>query len=146
MGKARQYGLIALVSFLAALGGVLVARQIVDGTPPVENRIHVFLHDELELDAGQEARIHALERRYAERRRALEAEMRDDNAQLAAAIRAEHGYGPGVGAAIDRSHHAMGELQKETLRHIFAMRAQLRPDQARRFDEVVVSALTAPEQ
>ena len=37
----------------------------------------------------------------------------------------------------------MGELQKETLAHIFAMRAVLRPDQAQKFDRVVVKALTA---
>jgi uncharacterized protein (DUF1786 family) len=68
--------------------------------------------------------------------------MRRDNALLAAAIRAEHGYGPQVSAAVDRSHHAMGELQKETLRHVFAMRNTLRPDQAKRFEEAIASALT----
>jgi hypothetical protein len=38
----------------------------------------------------------------------------------------------------------MGTLQKETLQHIFAMRAVLRPDQARQFDAAVVKALTEP--
>jgi hypothetical protein len=37
----------------------------------------------------------------------------------------------------------MGELQKQTLAHIFAMRAVLRPDQAAKFDRAVVEALTA---
>ncbi len=37
----------------------------------------------------------------------------------------------------------MGELQKETLAHIFAMRAILRPDQATAFDRAVVKSLTA---
>src|SRR3546814_8170022 len=46
-------------------------------------------------------------------------------------------------AEIDRSHAAMGELQKETLAHIFAMRAVLRPEQAEKFDQAVVKALTA---
>ena len=36
----------------------------------------------------------------------------------------------------------MGELQKETLAHIFAMRQILRPDQAAKFDQAVVKALT----
>jgi nickel and cobalt resistance protein CnrR len=36
----------------------------------------------------------------------------------------------------------MGELQKETMSHIFAMRAALRPDQAQKFDRAVVKALT----
>lgn len=36
----------------------------------------------------------------------------------------------------------MGELQKETLEHLFAMRAVLNPDQAKLFDSTVVKALT----
>lgn len=37
--------------------------------------------------------------------------------------------GPRVAAAVDRSHAAMGELQKATLAHIFDMRQLLRPGQ-----------------
>ena len=37
----------------------------------------------------------------------------------------------------------MGALQNETLAHIFAMRAVLRPDQQERFDRAVVETLTA---
>ena len=36
----------------------------------------------------------------------------------------------------------MGELQKATLAHIFAMRQLLRPDQTAQFDRAVVKALT----
>ncbi len=36
----------------------------------------------------------------------------------------------------------MGELQKATLAHIFAMRQVLRPDQTAEFDRAVVKALT----
>jgi hypothetical protein len=36
----------------------------------------------------------------------------------------------------------MGQLQKETLAHIFAMRALLRPEQAAKFDAAVTRALT----
>ena len=70
--------------------------------------------------------------------------MRVDNERLAKAITAEHGYGPQVGAAVDRSHHVMGQLQKETLQHIFTMRGVLRPDQAAEFDAAIVKALTQP--
>ena len=54
----------------------------------------------------------------------------------------EHGYGPQVTAAIDHTHKVMGEMQKETLEHLFAMRAVLRPDQAAKFDRSVTRALT----
>ena len=68
------------------------------------------------------------------------------NAELAAAIREEHGYGPRVTAAIERFHHAMGELQSETIRHVFAMREVLTPEQQAIFDTTVVDALTAEQQ
>lgn len=140
---ARRTWLLAAVVFLAALAGVLIGRGISDQRPEQPSALHEFLHDELDLDAGQLARIEGLEKQFAIRKRALELELRADNARLAAAIEAEHGYGPRVTAEIDRSHQAMGELQKETLSHIFAMRAVLRPDQAEKFDRAVVKALTA---
>jgi hypothetical protein len=131
------------VVFLAALAGVLIGRSLSQERPERASALHDLLHDELQLDRQQLAAIETLEQLYAARRQALEAELRADNARLATAIEAEHGYGPRVTAEIDRSHRAMGELQKETLSHIFAMRAVLRPDQARRFDQAVVKALTA---
>ncbi len=143
---AGRYALVALVAFLAALAAVLVARTWLAPTPRVESQVHALLHEQLTLDADQERRIHALEQGFAGRREAMEAEMRADNKRLAEAIAAEHGYGPRVAQAVDRSHHVMGDLQKETLQHVFAMRAVLRPDQAARFDAVIVKALTQPDQ
>lgn len=140
----KRYLLVALVAFAAALAAVLVARIWIAPPPRVESEVHALLHEKLTLDAAQEQRIHALEAAFAIRREALEAEMRADNARLAQAIAAEHGYGPKVGQAVDRTHHVMGALQKETLQHIFAMRAVLRPDQAAQFDAAVVKALTQP--
>lgn len=142
--SAGRYLLVALVAFAAALAAVLVARTWLAPTPRVESEVHALLHERLTLDPAQKARIHALEAAFAQRRAALEAEMRADNQRLADAIAAEHGYGPKVGAAVDRSHHVMGQLQKETLQHIFAMRGVLRPDQAAQFDAAIVKALTQP--
>lgn len=143
---ARRYLLVALVAFAAALAAVFVGRLWFVPPPRVESEVHALLHQRLTLDTGQEARIHALETGFAKRREALEADMRADNERLASAIVAEHGYGPKVAAAVDRSHQAMGQLQKETLQHIFAMRGVLRPDQAAQFDAAVVKALTQPAQ
>lgn len=140
---SRQFWLLAAVAFLAALAGVLIGRSISDRDLEQPNALHELLHEKLDLDQQQLARIEELEKQFAIRKRALELELRADNARLAAAIEAEHGYGPRVTAEIDRSHRAMGELQKETLSHIFAMRAVLRPEQAQKFDRAVVEALTA---
>lgn len=144
MRGVGRYGLVALVAFAAALAAVLVARVWITPEPRVESEVHSLIHERLKLDERQEQRIHALEAEFARRRAAMEAEMRADNARLAQAIAAEHGYGPKVSEAVDRSHHVMGMLQKETLKHIFAMRAVLRPDQAAQFDAAVVKVLTQP--
>ena len=143
MSSKLRLVVIGLVAFAAALGGVFAGRLIVQPERPSESKIHSVLHKQLKLDAAQHARIEAIEQRFAVRRKALELEMRAANAHLAEAIEAEHGYGPQVTAAIDHTHHVMGEMQKETLEHLFAMRAVLTPAQAGMFDRTVVKALTA---
>lgn len=135
--------LIAIIAFVAAVAGVWAGRELFPPPPSPGVELHSLLHDGLELDEAQQTKLQMLESHFTVRRRALELELRADNARLAAAIEAEHGNGPQVAAAVDRSHGAMGELQKETLNHMFAMRQILRPDQARTFDRAVVKALTA---
>ena len=138
----RWTAAITLIAFLAGIAGVFVGRALIPARQEA-SELHEVLHHQLKLDKTQEARLEALERQFAVRRRALELEMRAANARLADAIQAEHGNGPRVAAAVDASHVAMGKLQKETLAHIFAMRQILRPDQAEIFDRAVVKALTA---
>lgn len=138
----RRTLFVALIAFLAAIAGVGVGRLLLPAPKVRGTELHELLHHELKLDAGQQAKLDALEQRFKIRRQALELEMRADNARLADAIEAEHGNGPRVSAAVDSSHRAMGELQKETLAHIFAMRETLRSDQTAAFDRAVVKALT----
>ena len=146
MTSLRRTLLIATIVFAAAIAGVWVGQIVLAPKPAANSELHALLHDQLDLDAAQHAKLDALEAQFAVRRKALELEMRADNARLAAAIQAEHGYGPQVSSAIDHSHMAMGELQKETLEHVFAMRGLLRPDQAAKFDGAVVKALTADQK
>lgn len=145
MNERIRFALIILAAFGSAIGGVLIGRAWIVPNTPVETELHQLLHGDLRLDPDQERKIEAIEQQYAQRRKGLEQELRSDNAKLAAAIEAEHGYGPQVAAAVDASHMTMGELQKVTLEHIFAMRSVLRPDQAERFDASVVRALTAKQ-
>jgi hypothetical protein len=143
--KLSWQGLIvtAFVAFAAGLGGVWVGMHTFHQSTP---GLHDIVHERLDLTAEQLGRIETIEADFATRRQALELEMRAANADLAAAIRAEHGYGPGVTAAIERFHHAMGELQSETIRHVFAMREVLTQDQQAIFDATVVESLTAEQQ
>lgn len=145
MNQRFRFGLMVLFAFGAAVGGVLIGRTWIVPATPVESELHQLLHEDLKLAPDQQHKIEAIEQQYALRRQALELELRSDNARLASAIEAEHGYGPQVAAAVDASHKAMGELQKVTLEHIFAMRSVLRPDQATRFDASVIKALTAKQ-
>ena len=100
-----------------------------------------LVHDELNLNAQQEARLEALETRFAARRGPLEAEVRAANDELARAIETSDGDSPAVRAAVDHFHVAMGDLQKATIAHVFEMRSTLTPDQARIFDARIVDAL-----
>ena len=143
MTRGRWTALVAVVAFFAAIGGVFVGRVIIPGRHAASSELHALLHHDLKLDADQEARLEQIERAFADRRRSLENELRADNARLAAAIEAEHANGPKVAAAVDASHRAMGELQKATLAHVFAMRQLLRPEQRAVFDRAVTKSLTA---
>jgi hypothetical protein len=131
-----------VVAFIAGLGGVWAGKLIFGGQQQAPN-LHQVVHRELSLNAYQQQRIDALERDFTPKRQALEMEMRAANADLAAAIREEHGYGPHVTAAVERFHHAMGQLQIDTIQHVFAMREVMTPDQKARFDNIVSAALTA---
>lgn len=143
--KLSWQGLVvtALVAFAAGLGGVWVGMHAFQQDTPT---LHDIVHERLDLTSEQTGRIEAIEAEFATRRQALELEMRAANADLAAAIREEHGFGPGVTAAIERFHRAMGELQSETIRHVFAMREVLTPDQQAMFDSTIVESLTAEER
>lgn len=142
MGSLRRYALVALVAFTVALAASWLVRRVAE--PRHGGELHALMHQKLALDASQKARIEVLETQFARERGALDARLRAANADLAGAMTSEHAYGPRVVAAVDRSHMAMGELQKATLRHVFAMRGVLRADQAARFDAEVSKALIQP--
>jgi hypothetical protein len=135
----------ALIALAAGFAGVGIGKLFFDRAHR-QPSLHEVIHNELHLTPDQTRRIESLEADFAARKRALELEMRAANAELASAIREEHGYGARVTSAVERFHHAMGQLQTETIRHVFAMREVLTPDQMQVFDNTVVSALTAEQQ
>ncbi len=143
--RLRGILITALVALVAGFAGVGLGKLVFDRTPR-QPSLHEVIHNELHLTADQTRRIESLEADFATRKHALELEMRAANAELASAIRDEHGYGTRVTEAVERFHHAMGELQTETIRHVFAMREVLTPEQKQVFDNTVVSALTAEQQ
>lgn len=144
--KAFNRGLVLTVvlAMLAGALGVWVAICVMERRTASPS-LHEFVHREIRLTEEQEQRLDRLERDFAVRRKAREAELRAANAELAAAIQARHEYSPEVQASVERFHGAMGELQKETIVHVLEMRKVLTPDQAMKFDERVAEALTEPQ-
>lgn len=134
----------ALVAVAAGFGGVWLGMKVFAPAPAPS--MHNVVHYRLNLSGEQVVRIETLEASFAARKQALELEMRAANAELAAAIREEHGYGTRVTAAVERFHDAMGRLQTETIAHMFAMREVLTDEQKAIFDDTVVEALTAEPQ
>lgn len=138
----RSLAITAVVAALASALATWASASWIqrDRTPP---SLHAVIHDQIELTPEQEGRIEGLEAAFAQDRRRLEAELRGANREMVAAISANRGDTPEVQAAVDHFHDAMGDLQKATLGHVFEMRAELTPEQARTFDAAVVESLQA---
>ena len=145
IGTGRSLLLTLLLALLAGAGGAAIGLRLQEGAGG-EAALHDRLHDELDLTETQERSHASEEAAFAARKQGLEQRIRAANADLAAAMHATGRNGPEVQRAIDRVHHALGDHQKETVAHVFRMRAVLTPEQAERFDAIVSEALTADAQ
>ncbi len=134
--------LVFLTLLAGALGGWLGVVYGEQATHP-RTDLHTLVHRDLALTPEQNRRIETLESQFAARQKALRAEMRAANRDLADALDSEHTYGPKAQAAVDRFHHAEKQLQVATIEHVLAMRAVLNAKQSRRFDRAIHEALTA---
>lgn len=141
----RLSALLVLVTALVAAAGGWIGVQVGLRQAHTRSGLDEIVHHEMNLSREQDGRIGSLEADYGARRRALETEMRQANADLANAIASEHAYGPKAQQAVERFHKAMGTLQEDTIRHVLAMRAVMTPDQAKRFDALVDRALKPAE-
>jgi Spy/CpxP family protein refolding chaperone len=104
---------------------------------------HEWLHHELKLTAEQLKALEPVEATFAERQKQLAEALREANRQLAHALAEDKAYTPRVTAAVENVHHCMGDLQKASIEHVFAMRAVLTPEQG---DKLLVLAQKALEQ
>ncbi|WP_188053767.1 periplasmic heavy metal sensor [Sphingosinithalassobacter sp. CS137] len=136
----RQILIAILLAALAGFMGATAAQRWF--APGQSGGLHEFVHEQLDLTAAQDEQLDRLEERYDIENAQRELAVRRANAVLAAAMDSEHEYGPEVSAAIDQVHASMGELQKATVRHVFAMRSILDEDQQREFDRQVARSLT----
>lgn len=144
--KRRYINATAFIVVVLAVGfGSLYLGQHFMTMPHVHTRDssgwHQVLHEKLHITPEQDAKLDDIEKRYRQRRQYLEEQMRLANMELAEAIKADKAFSPRVQAATDKIHHAMGELQKATLEHLFEMRPILTDEQNRKLEQMVTDAL-----
>lgn len=102
---------------------------------------HEWIHRELNITSDEDKALAPIEDRYASRRRELAEAIRLANLDLAQAILDDREYSPRATAAIEKIHHAQGELQEATLEHVFEMRSALTPEQYDKLLRATAAAL-----
>lgn len=110
---------------------------------PDEVTSHEWLHRELKLTAEQLKALEPIEQTFGARQRRLAEALQEANRQLARVMAEDKAYTSRVTAAVEHVHHCMGELQKTSIEHVFAMRAVLSPEQG---DRLLTLAQQALEQ
>ena len=138
--QLRTFAVMLIVTIFAAgtAGWLGVSYGMKRSQPDLDTQ----LHERLNLSSAQAQQIEGLESRMTSNRERLRARMRTANKELADAINHDHAYGSAEKLAVEHFHQAMIELQEDTIVHVLAMRAVLKPDQARTFDELVQKSLT----
>jgi Spy/CpxP family protein refolding chaperone len=90
---------------------------------------HEWIHKQLGLTLAEQKALEPIETKFEERKRELMGEIRNANKELAEAIKQDQADSPRVSTAVERIHHAQGELQEVTLGHVFEMKKVLKPEQ-----------------
>jgi nickel and cobalt resistance protein CnrR len=102
---------------------------------------HYWIHSQLGLSAKQENELEPLEAKFARRRDELVASIREADQELAEALLSDKGDSERVRTAVQKIHHAQGELQQAVLNHVFEMRPVLTPKQYDRLISLTAHAL-----
>ncbi len=131
---------VAIIAALSCFATLHLAQHRVT---PDEVTSHEWLHKELNLTRAQLKALEPTEAQFGDRQRQLAQALRAANRDLARAMAEDKAYTPRVAAAVEHVHHCMGELQKVSIEHVFAMRAVLSPEQG---DKLLALAQQALEQ
>ena len=110
---------------------------------PHHNQIdaHIWLHEQISITAEQDQKLSEIEKKFSDKQRVLREKIHVGNLELAAAMLEDKTFSERVGAAVERIHHAQGELQKATIEHIFDMQTILTPQQAEKLNKLAADAL-----
>lgn len=128
-----------------AIGCAIAMKLVVGGSGAGQMNhadTHGWLHEQLDLTAEQDNRLHEIEKRFAAIEAKHEAALAAANAELAEILKEDRSYTPRVEAAVEKIHHAMTELQKVTIEHLVEMEEVLTPEQYDRLLELAGDALS----
>ena len=103
--------------------------------------MHNYLHDKLQITNEQDQQLTEIEQQFNQQKLRLEETIRLANMELADAIKKDDSYSPEVQQAVDKIHNSMGELQKVTLEHLFAMKPILDEEQNKKLKRLITDAL-----
>jgi len=132
---------LSAIAAVAAIACYVTMRMSQHRATPDEIASHEWLHRELKLTDAQEQALVPIEKDFGEKQRRLAEALRDANRQLARAMAEDKAYTPRVATAVEHVHHCMGELQKTSIEHVFAMRSVLTPEQGDRLLSLAQQAL-----
>jgi Spy/CpxP family protein refolding chaperone len=129
MNKPVQ--LVAMLIFVAAVaaGACYISASLFGPKRLSTVNGHEWIHQQLNLTKSEQKALEPIETKFAERKSKLMSEIGSANKELAEAIRQDQADSPRVSAAVEKIHHAQGELQEATLEHVFEMRDVLTPEQ-----------------
>lgn len=117
------------VIVIAAASAFCAVRWMAGRSAETPVAAHEWLHKELQPTEAQHKALEPIEAEFAEKQRRLVAQLHAANLDLARIMGEEKAYTPRVAAAVEHVHHFMGDLQKASIEHVFAMRSVLTPEQ-----------------
>lgn len=134
---------LVAVAGVAALASYATLRWSRIQVTPDEVTSHAWLHRELNLTDEQLKALQPIELKFGERQRRLAGALQEAKLHLARVMAEDKAYTPRVEQAVVEVHRCMGDLQKASIEHVFAMRAVLSPEQG---DKLLALAEEALEQ
>jgi nickel and cobalt resistance protein CnrR len=139
--EIRRLVLTLLLVVAAAIGGAWIGGRIFSPPPPQHTEFHQQLYEVLDLTTEQRQRLEALDRDNSKEETYQREALRIANRNLANLLEHEDAYNENIEAAIVEIHTAMNNLQVLTIKHIYAMREILTPEQRTEFDRLVADTL-----
>jgi nickel and cobalt resistance protein CnrR len=139
--ELRRFAITLLLVVAAAIGGAWIGGRIFTPKPPAHMELHEQLYSALNLSEEQRKKFEVLDQNNSKEEAYQRERLRIANRNLANLLEHEDTYNENVDAAIVEIHTAMNNLQVLTIKHLYAMRELLTPEQRTEFDRLVADTL-----